>query len=90
VQVKDYPPNLYGLFEMTGNVWEWTSDYFTARHPTPAHACCVPEDPRVDTPPATSDHLLPDAHILRRVVKGGSYLCAPNYCLRYRPAARQG
>jgi len=89
-QVKDYPPNSYGLFEMTGNVWEWTSDYFTARHATPAHACCVPEDPRIDTPRAASDRLRADAHIPQRVVKGGSYLCSPNYCLRYRPAARQG
>ena len=89
-QVKGYPPNSYGLFEMTGNVWEWTSDYFTARHSTPVHACCVPEDPRVDTPRARTDHLRPDAHIPRRVVKGGSYLCSPNYCFRYRPAARQG
>jgi formylglycine-generating enzyme len=90
VQVKDYPPNSYGLFEMTGNVWEWTSDYFTAGHAPPARACCVPEDPRADAPRATVDQLRPDAHIPRRVVKGGSYLCAPNYCLRYRPAARQG
>ena len=74
---------------MTGNVWEWTSDFFspgTAALP----ACCVPRDPHVETPEHSYDRLAPDAHIPRRVVKGGSYLCAPNYCLRYRPAARQG
>jgi formylglycine-generating enzyme required for sulfatase activity len=88
--VRIYPPNSYGLFEMTGNVWEWTSDYFRAPHPTAQRACCAPEDPRADKPWHGDDGLRPDAHIPRRVVKGGSYLCSPSYCFRYRPAARQG
>ena len=88
--VKRFPPNGYGLFEMTGNVWEWTSDFFTPRHRDNAPACCVPHDPRVETPEHSYDRAQPDAHIPRRVVKGGSFLCAPDYCLRYRPAARQG
>ena len=86
--VKSYPPNGYGLYDMAGNVWEWTSDYFTA--PTETRACCVPKNPRVTS---AADSLVPGqpgAHIPRRVIKGGSHLCAPNYCLRYRPAARQG
>ena len=53
-------------------------------------ACCAPHDPRVETAEHSYDHGQPGAHIPRRVVKGGSYLCAPSYCLRYRPAARQG
>jgi formylglycine-generating enzyme required for sulfatase activity len=82
--VGSFPPNGYGLRDMAGNVWEWTSDYFTDRHPDePAKPCCAPSNPRVDTPHGTDD-------IPRRVTKGGSHLCAPNYCLRYRPAARQG
>jgi formylglycine-generating enzyme len=86
--VKSFPPNSYGLFDMAGNVWEWTSDYFTA-FDGPEHACCVPRNPRANSPAASLVADEPGAHIPRRVIKGGSHLCAPNYCLRYRPAARQ-
>ena len=88
--VGSYPPNGYGLVDMAGNVWEWTDDFFAA-HPAAADtACCIPRNPRG---PAAEDSLVPDqpgADIPRRVIKGGSHLCAPEYCLRYRPAARQG
>jgi formylglycine-generating enzyme required for sulfatase activity len=84
--VKRFPANGYGLYDMTGNVWEWTADYFAPRHPhDAAKSCCVPRNPRVSTP----EPLEVAGHIPRRVIKGGSHLCAPNYCLRYRPAARQ-
>jgi formylglycine-generating enzyme required for sulfatase activity len=89
--VGSFPANGYGLFDMAGNVWEWTCDYFTPRHPDAAEdACCVPRNPHVSA--ADESYVLgePGAHIPRRVIKGGSHLCAPNYCLRYRPAARQG
>jgi formylglycine-generating enzyme required for sulfatase activity len=87
--VGSYPPNGYGLFDMTGNVWEWTSDRFTPRHdhatPMP---CCAPRDADAGQP---DDHGAGEAGAFpRRVIKGGSHLCAPDYCLRYRPAARQG
>jgi formylglycine-generating enzyme len=89
--VRSFPANGYRLFDMAGNVWEWTSDYFVAR---PAgrvqHACCTPRNPRVTSAEASPVPGEPGAHIPRRVIKGGSHLCAPNYCLRYRPAARQG
>ena len=74
--VASFPPNGYGLHDMTGNVWEWTSDHYTPQHGE--KPCCSPD--------RTGE---PGAHIPRRVIKGGSHLCAPNYCLRYRPAARQ-
>jgi formylglycine-generating enzyme required for sulfatase activity len=83
--VGSFPPNGYGLYDMTGNVWEWTCDFFTSHHPDEVeHACCVPRNPRISEPGATTERFP------RRVIKGGSHLCAPNYCLRYRPAARQG
>ncbi|MFE6862023.1 formylglycine-generating enzyme family protein [Nocardia sp. NPDC057668] len=87
-KVAGYPPNGYGLFDMTGNVWEWTTDYFRPGHrEAPATSCCSPTGgPAGFEPPP----LEPGERFARRVVKGGSYLCAPNYCLRYRPAARQG
>jgi formylglycine-generating enzyme required for sulfatase activity len=84
--IETYPANGYGLYDMAGNVWEWTDDYFTTPGEVPASGCCAPRNPRVATPPDQ----LPGERFARRVIKGGSHLCAPNYCLRYRPAARQG
>ena len=86
--VASFPPNGYGLYDMTGNVWEWTTDFFAPRHPDEAEkACCVPRNPRVASDERS---FAPGETIPRRVIKGGSHLCAPSYCLRYRPAARQG
>ncbi|HEY7013884.1 MAG TPA: formylglycine-generating enzyme family protein [Streptosporangiaceae bacterium] len=89
--VKSFPANGFALYDMAGNAWEWTSDYFVTRPAEPAqHACCTPRNPRVTSAAASLVAGEPGAHIPRRVIKGGSHLCAPNYCLRYRPAARQG
>jgi formylglycine-generating enzyme required for sulfatase activity len=89
--VNSFPANGYGLFDMAGNVWEWTGDFFTPRHAGASERpCCIPRNPRVDSPAQSYLSNQPGAHIPRKVLKGGSHLCAPNYCLRYRPAARQG
>lgn len=76
--VGAFPPNGFGLFDMIGNVWEWTSDWWTEQHA--AGDCCGAE--------ARSSDPADPARIPRRVTKGGSFLCAPSYCRRYRPAAR--
>jgi formylglycine-generating enzyme required for sulfatase activity len=71
-----FPPNGYGLVDMIGNVWEWTTTEFAGHHrpDTPAVGCC----PQVDEADPT----------VNQALKGGSHLCAPEYCHRYRPAAR--
>jgi sulfatase modifying factor 1 len=70
--VGAFPPNGYGLVDMIGNVWEWTADSYRD-HGAPPSSCCTDHSHSVTS---------------RKVIKGGSHLCAPNYCQRYRPAAR--
>jgi formylglycine-generating enzyme required for sulfatase activity len=87
--VTAFPANGHGIHDMIGNVWEWTSDWYAPKHDADvAKACCIPENPRGPREDGSYDPCQPDVKIPRRVLKGGSHLCAPNYCRRYRPAAR--
>ncbi|KQO96704.1 formylglycine-generating enzyme family protein [Leifsonia sp. Leaf264] len=83
--VGSFPPNGYGLFDCAGNVWEWTTDFYTERHIVPG-TVFAQAGGRPDLLAAASAE--PGSRISRRALKGGSHLCAPEYCLRYRPAAR--
>lgn len=89
--VRSYAPNGFGLYDMIGNVWEWTDDWFATyatEQKNGGESCCIPANPRGGREDASLDPCQPEIAIGRKVLKGGSHLCAENYCRRYRPAAR--
>lgn len=87
--VGSYEPNGYGLFDVIGNVWEWTDDWYLDGSLAPQPSCCAPGRSAAATPEQSIDPSMPDIPIPRKVIKGGSHLCTIQYCFRYRPAARQ-
>ena len=90
--VRSYPPNGYGLYDMIGNVWEWTQDWWSEQPVVPAkdkrESCCTISNPRGARLKDSLDPAQPQVKIGRKVLKGGSHLCALNHCQRFRPAAR--
>jgi sulfatase modifying factor 1 len=84
--VSSFPANGYGLYDMAGNVWQWCSDWYRADSNIEAASKNVCRDPRGPAESFDPD----DPYSLKRVVKGGSFLCNPDYCESYRPSARRG
>ncbi len=81
--VGRFPANGYGLYDMAGNVWEWTTDWYAHERSGVQSPCCAGAARE-----RSYDPCQPGTRIPRKVLKGGSFLCAPSYCLRFRPAAR--
>lgn len=87
--VRHFPPNGYGVYDMIGNTWEWTSDWWSEKPLAGKKGpCCAMNNPRGARLKDSFDPSQPGVRIGRKVIKGGSHLCAANYCQRYRPAAR--
>jgi len=84
--VRTFPANAYGLYDMIGNVWEWTSDLYNVEY-----FASLPQNEATDNPHGPTDFYDPqEPGVKKYVTKGGSYLCASNYCSNYRSSARQG
>jgi sulfatase modifying factor 1 len=84
--VKSFPPNAFGLYDIIGNCWEWTSDFYNVKYYAELAAKGLAVNPK--GPSNSFDPTEP--MVQKRVTRGGSFLCASDYCVNYRPSARQG
>lgn len=81
--VKSFPANGYGLYDMAGNVWNWTADLYIEDNHAEKSASCFMSN-------GSPREIIAEEGEVRRVTKGGSFLCNPSYCESYRPTARRG
>ncbi|MHA3774988.1 formylglycine-generating enzyme family protein [Verrucomicrobiota bacterium sgz303538] len=85
--VASFPPNQFGLYDMAGNVWELTDDWY--RSDTYAQRAHAPGKEARLNPKGPKDSYDPDEPgTWKKVTRGGSFMCADNYCRGYRPSAR--
>lgn len=90
-KVASYPANGYGLYDMAGNVWQWVADWYRAdAFAEEAKQSFVIHNPKGPKDSFDPDDLYALGHAPKRVIRGGSFLCDPNFCMSYRPSARRG
>ena len=88
--VKTYPPNKYGLYDMAGNVWQWVSDWYRADAFVKEAAGSLPVNPQGPADSFDPADKTKPVNAPARVIRGGSFLCDENFCMSYRPSARRG
>jgi formylglycine-generating enzyme required for sulfatase activity len=85
--VKSYPSNDFGLFDMAGNVWEFTSDWYNLRY---YDELATSGETAINPQGATKSYNPNNPYLEEKIIKGGSFLCSDSYCASYRVSSRMG